>query len=67
MGPTMGFSRKRLSGRSTVESHESRNGANDDFLEPAQSLLSICLNCGDLAFFVPSLVSPFALAPFRLS
>jgi len=38
----------------TVESHESRNGASDDFLEPAQSPLSICLNCGDLAFSVPS-------------
>jgi len=39
---------------STVESHESRNGASDDFRDPAQSPLSICLNCGDLVFSIPS-------------
>ena len=40
--------------RCTVESQESRKCASDDFLEPAQSRLSICLSCSNLAFSVPS-------------
>ena len=40
--------------RNTVESHESLNGASADFLEPAQSPFSICLNSGDLVFLVLS-------------
>jgi len=38
----------------TVSSRMSRNGASEDFIELAQSSLSLCLNCGDLEFFVPS-------------
>ena len=45
----------------TVESHESRNGAREDFLEPVQWSPSICLKCGQqavasgkLEFFVSS-------------
>jgi len=30
-----------------------RSVANEDFIELAQSPLSICLNCRDLTFFVP--------------
>ena len=40
--------------QATVSSRMSRNSASEDFLEPAQSSLSICLNCGDLAISVPS-------------
>ena len=50
-----------VEGGGTVESHESRNGAREDFLEPVQWSPSICLKCGQqavasgkLEFFVSS-------------
>jgi len=50
-------------------SSESRIDASEDFLEPIQTPLPICLRCSEFAFFLPSGwlgCLSFALAPIRL-